>query len=82
MPRKLKGWGFEARYKGNYYEEQKAINHYKNWYGEDNVKVMEMVNQYGRGYTDIYLREGARRCSERGMMIRRGKCVRARRRGR
>ena len=59
--RKIKGYIFKERYRDNdnAYDEYKAIRFYVLQYGKENLKVLSMVNQYGQGYRDIYVKENA-----------------------
>lgn len=60
MVRKIKGWVFLDRFR-NIFEEFKWINRYKNMYGENNIKILYMRNQFGQFYTDIYRKKYARK---------------------
>ncbi len=61
MPRKIKGYDFIERWRDsdNAFEEYKEIKLLKGVYGEQ-IKVLNLVNQYGRGYRDIYKKKNAR----------------------
>ena len=62
MARKIKGYDFKERYRNSdsAYEEYKAIRCYVLSYGNENVKVLNLVNQFGRGYRDIYVKQRAK----------------------
>lgn len=62
MARKIKGYIFKERYResDNDYDEYKAIRCYVQTYGEDNVKILNMCNQFGQSYKDIYVKTGAK----------------------
>ena len=61
MARKIKGYVFKERYRDNdsIHDECKAIRCYLLKYGKKNVKILSMVNQFGQGYRDIYVKLGA-----------------------
>jgi len=59
MPRQIKGFVFVERAR-DAYDEMIAEKIYSSMYAEKDVKVLRMVNQYGRPYTDFYLRRGAK----------------------
>ena len=72
MARKIKGYDFKERYRNsdNAYEEYKAIRCYVLSYGKENVKVLNLVNQFGQGYRDIYVKKNAKNTgSYRGDII-------------
>ena len=58
MARNIKGFKHIERVRDSF-EEYKAIKLYKGIYKEEDLKIYNMVNQFGQWYTDIYLREGA-----------------------
>jgi len=62
MARKIKGYDFKERYRNsdNAYNEYKAIRCYVLSYNKENVKVLSMVNQFGQGYRDIYVKHNAK----------------------
>jgi len=62
MPRIIKDYIFKERYRNsdNAYDEYKAIRCYILSYGKENVKVLSMVNQFGQGYRDIYVKKNAK----------------------
>jgi len=62
MPKKIQNYNFKERYRDsdNTYDEYKAIRCYVLSYGKENVKVLNMVNQFGRGYRDIYVKKYAK----------------------
>lgn len=62
MARKIKDYDFKERYRNsdNAYDEYKAIRFYILTYGKENVKVLSMVNQFGQGYRDIYVKKNAK----------------------
>jgi len=62
MTRTIKGYDFKERYRNSdsAYDEHKAIRYYTLSYGAENVKVLNMVNQFGQGYRDIYVKSGAK----------------------
>ena len=62
MARKIKDYDFKERYRNNdnAYEEYKAIRCYVLSYGRENVKVLNMINQFGQGYRDIYVKKNAK----------------------
>ena len=60
MAKKIKGYVFEERYRDSdsIHDEYKAIRCYLSKYGKKNVKILSMVNQFGQGYRDIYVKLG------------------------
>ena len=58
MSKKIKGYKFKERWRDsdNAYDEYKAVRFYKINYGKENIKILNMVNQFGRGYRDIYVK--------------------------
>jgi hypothetical protein len=65
MARKIKGFKFLERWRNSddAFEEYKAIKLYKGLYGEQ-IKVLNMVNQFGQGYRDIYKKHRAKPINE------------------
>jgi hypothetical protein len=63
MARKIKGYDFIERWRNSddAFEEFKTIKLYKGIYGEKNTKILNMVNQFGQGYRDIYIKKSAKR---------------------
>ncbi len=59
MTRKIKGFKFLGRYQ-DAFEEHKAVKLYINLYENANIKVLNMINKFGKAYTDIYLKDGAK----------------------
>ena len=55
MPRLIKGYNFKERHT-NIYDEFEAIRTLKSIHGEDNIKILRLDNQFGRPYTDIYVK--------------------------
>ena len=62
MARKIKGYDFKERYRNSddAYDEYKAVRCFVSCYGQGNVKVLSMVNQFGQGYRDIYVKHNAK----------------------
>ena len=58
MPREIKDYKFIERHR-DAWEEYKATKTYLGLYGKDQVKIMQMQNQFGQPYTDIYLKKDA-----------------------
>ncbi len=59
MPRNIKGYEFWSRER-DAFEEMKAIKLCVGLYGKDQMKVLFLVNQFGRPYTDIYIKKDAK----------------------
>ena len=59
MPRRIKGWEFVEKIRDGW-ETYKAIKLYVGLYGQDQVKVHNMVNQFGAPYTNIYIKKDAK----------------------
>jgi hypothetical protein len=60
MPRQIKNFEFQDRFR-DALEEYRAVMWYRLWYKPDDLKIHFMVNQFGKAYTDIYLRIGAQK---------------------
>ena len=61
MPRKIKGWMFLERFReSDAFEEYKWKRRYIALYGEEKIKILYLVNQFGQPYTDIYRKKYAR----------------------
>jgi len=60
MPRTLKGYDFLERCR-DAWDEYQALKLYRGLYGDENIKVLAMQNQWGQPYTDIYLKKGAKK---------------------
>jgi hypothetical protein len=62
VARKIKGYVFKERYResDSAYDEYKAKRCYVLSYGEENVKILNMCNQFGQRYTDIYVKARAK----------------------
>ena len=58
MAKKIKGYVFVERYRDSdsVYDECKATRCYLLKYSKENVKILSMVNQFGQGYRDIYIK--------------------------
>jgi hypothetical protein len=58
MARKIKNYIFIERWRNsdNAFEEYKEIKLFQGVYGIENVKILSMINQFGQGYRDIYIK--------------------------
>jgi hypothetical protein len=60
MARDIKGYEFKERQK-DCFEAFKSLKFYQGLYGKEQVKICNRVNQFGQDYTDIYVRENAKK---------------------
>ena len=58
MPRQIKGYKFWSRDR-DCFEAMKAVKLCNGIYGKDQMKVLNLSNQFGQEYTDIYIKENA-----------------------
>jgi len=73
-PREIRGYKFQERQR-DAFEEHKAIKFYHGRYGEENVKILAMTNQYGQPYTDIYVKVEALRHPKRRLVAQFGSAM-------
>jgi hypothetical protein len=59
MPRQIKGFEFWSRNK-DCFEAMKSIKLCTGLYGKEQMKVLNLVNQFGQEYTDIYIKENVK----------------------
>lgn len=63
MPRQIKGYKFWSRDK-DCFEAYKSRKLALGLYGKDQIKILNLVNQFGLDYQDIYIKENAKQINK------------------
>lgn len=68
MPRIIKGYKFQERQR-DWFEACKSYKFYIGCYGIEQIRVLNMINQFGKEYWDFYLKIDAKKIREINSMF-------------